>query len=103
MNIRIFHTEIAAIDQQVFRTVEIGVQRIELRDHAQLRFDRQRVAWHLQAQGCDASAVGSGQAQAHPNGGCFSRAVGANHAQAFTRRNRKRKVIDHSVVAKAFA
>ena len=94
-NLGVFHAKVAAINQQVFGAVEIWVQCVHLADHAQLRFDRQRIAGHLPAQRLDRAAIGHRQPQAHANGGGLASAVGANHAQAFAGGNVKRQVIHH--------
>ena len=48
LNGGICHAEIAAINEQVFGTGEIRVQRVELADHTQARLDGQRVLRHVQ-------------------------------------------------------
>jgi len=100
----ILHAEVAAIDQQVLRAGEVRVQGVELADHAQLRLDGQGVMracasprpWMVPPSG-------SGQAQAHADGGGFACAVGADHAQAFARGDVKRQVFDDFGIAVALA
>ena len=91
----VFHAKVAAIDQQIFCTVEIRVQRVHLADHAQLRLDRQRIARHLAAQGLNRAAIGHRQPQAHTDGGGLASAIGADHAQTLTWGNIKGQVIHH--------
>ena len=87
----IFHAEVTAIHQQVFGAGEIRVQRIGLAHHANFGLDRQAIFGHVQARTLpcktitDAAAIRRSQPQRHADGGGFTGAVGANHAQAFTR------------------
>ncbi len=101
-HLRRLHAEIAAIDLQVFRAAEIRVQRVELADHAETGLDGQRIGGHAQTailavrKISDLAGVRRGQAQAHADGGGFSGAVGADHAQAFAGRNLEGQVVhDH--------
>ena len=94
--------EVAAVHQQVLGAVEVGVQRVHLAHHAELRLDGQRVARHVQAKGGDGAGVGCGQAQAHADGGGLAGAVGPDHAQALTGLDGKTQVVHHRGLAVAF-
>ena len=93
--------EVAPVDQQVLRTGEVGVQGVHLADHPQLLLDPQRVARHLVSEGLDGPGVGCRESEAHADGGGFARAIGADHAQAFARGDRKREVVDHGLITVA--
>ncbi len=95
----VFHAEIAAVHQQVFRAGEVGVQRVHLAHHAKLCLDGQRVLRHLQPQRGNAATGGHHLAQAHADGGGLARAIGANHAQALACGNFKRQVVDDGGIA----
>ena len=79
LDLRVFQTKVAAIDEQVFFATKVGVQRVHLAHHAELRFNGQCVLRHLQTQRVDAATVGHRQPETHANGGGLARAVGANH------------------------
>ena len=95
-------TKVASKHQQVFGAGEVGVQGVELADHAQAGFDRQVVGGHVHAKGLNVAAVGGGQPQAHAQGGGFAGAVGPDHAQAFACRDGERHPVHGMVVAVAF-
>ena len=101
-NLRIFHAKVAAINQQVFSAGEIRIQGVKLADHAELRLDGQCIPRHLPAQCLDLAGVWHRQAQAHADGGGFTGAIGADHAQAFTCGDTKREPVNHLGGAIAF-
>ena len=47
-DVTVFHAEIAAIDQQVFFSGEVGVQGVHLRHNAQTGLDGHGLIWHRQ-------------------------------------------------------
>ncbi|MCY1356762.1 hypothetical protein D9M69_432230 [compost metagenome] len=102
-HMRLAEAEVAAVHHEVLGAAEVGVEGVELRHHAQLRLDGQRVARHLQAQRLDAAAIGRGEAQAHADGGGLARAVRPDHAQALAGRDLEREVVDDRGLAVALA
>ena len=97
-------SEIAAKHQQILGAGEIRIKRIELRDHAQMLLDGQRIARHCQAvEGADHAVIGRGQAQAHAQRGGLAGAVGADHPQTLARRNAEGHIVHRRELAKALA
>ena len=102
-DVAITHPEIAPIHQQVFFGRKVGIKGVHLGHHPQTCLDGQGFFGHGKiAKISDAARIRRAQAQAHAQGGGFTCAIGANHAQTFAWRNVKRKPIHHGVVAKTF-
>ena len=102
-DVTVFHSEVAAIDQQIFFSGEIGVQGVHLRHNTQTGLDGHGLIWHGQrVKEGDAARIGRCQSQAHSQSGGFARPIGANHPQAFPCRDLERQVVNHLVGAKTF-
>ena len=104
-HLRAAQAEVAAEHVQVLGAAEVRVERIELRYHAEACLDGQAIARHLQRRAvgprevADAADIRRRQPQAHADGGGLARAVGADHAQAFARRDAERHAIHHARIA----
>ena len=102
-DVTVFHAEIAAIDQQVFFSGEVGVQGVHLRHNAQTGLDGHGLIWHGQCvKEGNAARIGRCQTQAHSQSGGFACPIGANNPQAFACRDLERQVVNHLVGAKTF-